>query len=76
MEDKKQSKANIVLDAVCGLIMVLCTLAYLIIGFVANVWHPTWVIFVIGAFVCAIIGIIKDTIAKIKSQDQQKPFEE
>ena len=76
MEDKKQSKASIILDAVCGLVMVVCTLVYLLIGFIANIWHPTWVVFVIGAFVCAIIGIIKDTILKVKTQDQQKPFEE
>ena len=76
MEDKKKSKASIILDGVCGLIMVVCTLVYLLIGFIANIWHPTWVVFVIGGVVCAIIGIIKDTILKVKTQDQQKHFEE
>ena len=76
MEDKKQSKASIILDGVCGLIMVVCTLVYLLIGFIAKIWQPTWVVFVIGGFVCAIIGIIKDTILKVKAQDQQKPFEQ
>ena len=76
MEDKKKSKASIILDAACGFIMVVCTLVYLLIGFIANIWHPTWVIVVIGAFVCALIGIVKDAVLKIKAQDQQKHFEE
>ncbi len=75
MDEKKQSKTSIILDAVCGILMILCTLVYLMIGFIAHIWHPTWVIFVAGGIVCAIIGIIKDTVEKLKSQDDQNKMD-
>ena len=72
MGKKTKSKTSIILDACCGILMLVCIMAYVLIGIIAKVWHPTWIIVVAGAFVCAIIGIVKDTIANIKSVDQAK----
>lgn len=72
MGKRIKSKTSIILDACCGILMLVCIMAYVLIGIIAKVWHPTWIIVVAGAFVCAIIGIVKDTIANIKSADQAK----
>ena len=41
---------------------MICVLAYLLIGFVWNIWHPTWVIF----FLIPIVPVILYTkVAKI-----------
>ena len=63
---EKQTKAQIISGAVCGILIMLCTVIYLIIGICTNIWHPTWLIIVGGAIACAIIGIIVDTQAKLK----------
>ena len=44
------------------------------IGFIAHIWHPTWVIFVAGGIVCAIIGIIKDTVEKLMVEEKDCQF--
>ena len=72
MEKKVRSKTSIILDACCGILMLACIMAYVLIGIIAKVWHPTWIIVVAGAFVCAVIGIVKDTIANLKSADEAK----
>ena len=66
MEEKK-TKAKIICDAICGLLMILSIASYVIIGVCVNIWHPTWVIIVGGAIVCAVIGIVCDTISNIKN---------
>ncbi|MCR4926165.1 MAG: hypothetical protein K5917_07745 [Clostridiales bacterium] len=41
-------------------IMVLAVIAFIILGFGFNMWHPGWIVFPIGSLICAIIdGILK-----------------
>ena len=68
----EKSKLAIILDAVCGTLMLVCTLAYLLIGVVKNIWHPTWIIIVVGGFVCALIGIISDTVTKLNAKNNEE----
>lgn len=68
----EKSKLAIILDAVCGTLMLVCTLAYLLIGVVKNIWHPTWIIIVVGGFVCALIGIISDTVTKLNAKNREE----
>ena len=68
----EKSKLAIILDAVCGTLMLVCVLAYLLIGVVKNIWHPTWIIIVVGAFVCALIGIISDTVTKLNAKNREQ----
>ncbi|MGL4335882.1 MAG: permease prefix domain 1-containing protein [Turicibacter sp.] len=44
-------------EALQGIIMISCTIVYLIIGFVYTAWHPGWIIFPIGGLLCAIINL-------------------
>jgi len=52
-------------ERICGAIMLTAVAIYLIIGFVFEIWHPSWIVFPIGGIICAII----DTIFKNTSQD-------
>lgn len=38
-----------------GVIMILTTAVYLLLGFVFHLWHPGWVVFLIAAALCAIM---------------------
>ena len=42
-----------------GVIMLIATGVFLLMGFVWNKWHPGWVAFPIGGILCAIAGEVK-----------------
>lgn len=48
---------------ICGIIMLITTIIYLICGFTFNIWHINWVVYPVGGILCGITGIIlrKDT---------------
>ena len=53
-----------------GIVALVCIIAYILIGFLAGIWHPTWLIF----FAVPISGVIVQMFAKnsdTPSQDQQ-----
>ncbi len=56
-EAKFAKGENPYIGAVCGIIMLSCIITYLLLGALANLWHPYWIIIVGGAFVCAIIAM-------------------
>lgn len=41
-----------------GIIMMSATIIYLTIGFLFGAWHPGWIVFVIGALLCGIAGLV------------------
>lgn len=43
---------------ICGIIMLSCIITYLLTGALLNLWHPLWVIIVIGAFACAVTAML------------------
>ena len=57
------SKSPLV-DAICGVIMLIATAAFLCVGFIWNVWHPTWVVFPVGGIICGIVSTIFDAAKK------------
>lgn len=46
-------------DSWSGAIMLTATAAYLLMGFVWNLWHPGWIVFPIGGILCCIIASIR-----------------
>lgn len=42
-----------------GVIMLIATAIFLLLGFVWNKWHPGWVVFPIGGILCGIVGEFK-----------------
>lgn len=45
---------------VSGIIMLLATALYLLLGFCGNLWHPGWVVFPVAGILCAIIDKTSD----------------
>lgn len=43
-------------DPLCGAVMTGCTAIYLVLGFVFHLWHPGWIIFLVGSVICAILN--------------------
>jgi len=53
-----------------GIVALVCVIAFILIGFLAHIWHPTWLIF----FAVPISGVIVKMFAKgsdTPPQDQQ-----
>ncbi len=64
LKDKPDTKYEKKADALCGTIMLIATAIFLTIGFVWNVWHPTWVVFPIGGILCGIVSTIFGAVDK------------
>lgn len=69
----KDDEANRTLsEKICGVVcatVFLCGLAaYLLIGALANAWHPYWVILPVCALSCGIIGIVFDLCNRVKRE--------
>lgn len=55
-----------------GAVMLLCVGVYLILGLVAGLWHPTWIIFIVGAVVCVILGVLSGDDSRKDGDDGEK----
>lgn len=66
---KKERGENPYIGAICGTLMLACSLTYLILGVIFSLWHPYWIIIVIGSFLCAIIGSIGGIISNKNNRD-------
>lgn len=49
-----------------GVVMLLATAIFLVLGFVFGKWHPGWVVFPIGGIICAILGAVDEATGKGK----------
>lgn len=56
--DSKKAKHKSIADAICGVIMLIATIIYLLLGFLGNYWHPGWIVFPVGGILCGIISTI------------------
>ncbi len=65
--EKKKTLANVVSEALSGIIMIICVLVYLILGFTINFWHPGWLIIVGGALSVGIMNIIVNAVNDAKN---------
>lgn len=45
---------------ICGIIMILATIAFLIWGFIFSGWAISWIVFPIGGMLCGIVGTIRE----------------
>lgn len=55
-EESGKSKKEKIGGLICGTVMVSALLIFLTIGFVCSIWHPTWIVFIIAAGICGVIG--------------------
>ena len=42
---------------ICGVIMLLATAAFLVLGFIFHLWHPGWLAFPIGGILCGVVSV-------------------
>lgn len=55
MKHKEKEKLD---SKISGVIMLVATMIYLIIGFLWGLWHPGWIVFVVGGILCGISSIL------------------
>ena len=48
-------------STICGVIMLTATIAYLLMGFLGELWSIGWVVFPVGGILCAIVSMIFGT---------------
>lgn len=56
--------AEKILDAISGIIMMLATGIFLLLGFGWGLWHPGWVVFPVGGLLCGIVSTIASAVKK------------
>ena len=66
----KKTKAQVISDAFCGILMLASIMAFVLIGIFAHTWHPTWVIIVFSALVCGIVSIAVNTYSNLHREDK------
>jgi len=62
MGEKRSRVAQRVNEVTCSVVMTVAVFFYVLYGLLAGVWSPTWVVFIIGAGICAISSIITEAI--------------
>lgn len=55
-EEYKKNEEKI--GKICGIIMLVTTIIFLVWGFTLNMWYINWMVYPIGGILCGIIGII------------------
>ena len=68
----RRSKAQIICDAVCGILMLLSVLVFVLVGIFAHIWHPTWIMIPCTAIVCGIISISINTYTNLHQQTEER----
>ncbi len=54
----EKSKAGRISEGICGCIMLLATVIYLIWSFMTNRWDISWIVFPVGGILCAVTSIV------------------
>lgn len=60
-EEVNPTKSQKLKGGLCGIIMLVATAVFLLLGFICELWHPAWVAFPIGGILCAIVSIAFDS---------------
>lgn len=74
-ENENKTVAQVICGAICGSLMIVCILVYIILGVTLKFWHPGWIIIVAGGLTCGIVGIVTNTISdlkRIKNEEKNK----
>lgn len=55
---KEYRKENSLIGKICGVIMLVVTIIYLVSGLVYHAWVINWIIYPVGGLLCGIVGTI------------------
>lgn len=59
---KKRLLNERIVGAISAPVALLSMLAYFLCGFIWGLWHPTWLIFVVGVVIIAVSAVIADAV--------------
>lgn len=54
---KRRNEHDTLAGKISGAIMLVATIAYFLLGFIWDLWHPGWIVYPVAALVCAIVNI-------------------
>lgn len=63
----EKSKAGQISDTICGCIMLLATIVYLLWSFLGNSWGISWIVFPVGGLLCAVTS----TVCKLMEKQEE-----
>ena len=69
-EHKKPTKLEIVCGLLTGMLFIVAIIAYLLIGFLMDIWHPSWVVFLAPIVISSLVMAI----GKKKANKFNYPF--
>lgn len=55
---EEYKKENSLVGKICGVIMLVATILFLVSGLVYNMWKINWIVYPIGGIMCGIVGTI------------------
>lgn len=71
-EIKRKRRLNErLMGGIAGPLALLSVLAYFLCGFLGNLWHPAWLIFIGFGVVCGISAIVIDAVLGISSDTKK-----
>lgn len=70
MKNKKE-KSIIICDAICGILVMLSVLVYVVLGIACDWWHPGWIVIVCASIVSAVASIVANMIVELKKSDKE-----
>lgn len=74
-EKNVKTMAEVISGAICGVLMMVCVITYIVLGVTLNFWHPGWIILVAGGIFCGIISLVCNTIEDVKRIRKQEAQE-
>lgn len=66
----KSSKIKVISDTICGALMLVSILVYVILGTTISWWHPGWIIIVSAAVADGVISLISNLIYTLKYPEE------
>ena len=60
----ESAEAEKVIEIVMGIMWPIIVIIYLCLGFIGNLWHPGWIIFVIGGILTPVIAIMVNLLTR------------
>ncbi len=68
----EKSRAGKISDGICGCIMLLSTIIFLLWSFLTNRWDISWLVFPIGGMLCAVVSIVCRLVCKEESAQNEE----
>lgn len=66
--DARAKRKNQITGGICGIIMLLATITFLVTGVVLQAWYISWIVFPVGGILCAIVNILADIFDRPKGE--------